>query len=140
MSAMALALSPVHAIEQLERQVGFTQMSIGAAVGQKAALAIGIDKTDQRACRIGLIAAQMSRDPLPFEMAAKPDNIGGADAGGEMSVHAHGCQPHGLIGARTTRHLADGGRRIGAPRHRPLRHNENIGDDVADNEDAPGHC
>ncbi len=66
---VARDVQPVHAVEQLEREIGFTQMGVGTAIGEKAALSIGIDKADQRAGGIGHIAAQMGGDALPFEMA-----------------------------------------------------------------------
>jgi len=118
------------------RNVGGPKRFVGAAVGIKAALAVGIDERDEPPGREVRIAREMRRHARFDQPRRLGLDVGRADPRDEIDLSAERGEPCGLIGGRPARLEADHGAPVGALRQRPLGLDYDVGHHVADEEDA----
>ena len=114
---------------------------VGAAIGEEAAFPVGVDERDQPPGLAIRIADEMRRDADRLEARCLAFDISCADAGDEVDAHAERGQPRRLIGRRAAGLNRNRRAPVRAARQRPFGTNDDVGHDVADDEDArrPGH-
>ena len=91
------------AFDQRVRDVAGFERFVGAAIGEEAAFAVRVDKRDQPPGLMGSIADEMWCDADRLEARCLAFDIGSADAGDEVDLHAERGQPRRLIGCGTAR-------------------------------------
>ena len=123
-------------VQQAVGQILQRQTVIRTAIRQEASLAIGIDQADQCAGLPQPVRCQDGIDAVTPEVVPKPAGIGGAYPAREAGFHAEMGKPGRLVRARAAGKRADCGPAVGAPHQRTFGANDDVGHDVADDEDA----